>query len=309
VKEEQLILQNNLFVEYKITGTKASGFFLPFLLSLIFLLMKYFKSLLYPAFLLLFLIPFVGKGQQTNKSTSKTSNKASPKPVNKVVSTTLFKMNNNNLVPTKEYVVSDSSFYMEISMLHKDSVNIQVVWKFKSYGEDFLNQIDSSVFGINKVSKFTVSLMKKGVYWPAGEYQATIYLQGKKQKTHRFDVKAESVPAILVFSFSNPQKNPVNEVRAKDSALLFRVYLDKNVVKDSSKVEIKWFFEDTDKEVVFLNNQTFLLDFIQFPELNYVDFIYPNSSEWPKGYVVAEVWLNGVFKKFTRLKILYPDTQ
>lgn len=271
--------------------------------------MKYLNPLFYLTIILTFFMPFMALGQQTNKTTAKPAPKSSPKPVNKVVSTSLFKMKNNNLEPTQEYVVSDSSFYMEIGMLYKDSVNIHVVWKFKSYGENILSLIDSSVFGINKVSKFTVSLMKKGVYWPAGEYQATIYLQGKKQKTHRFDVKAESVPAILVYAFSNPQKTPLKEVQAKDSALIFRVYLDKNVVKDSSKVEIKWFFEDTDKEIVFLNNQTFLLDFIQFPELNYVDFIYPNSSEWPKGYVVAEVWLNGVFKKFTRLKILYPDTQ
>jgi len=201
----------------------------------------------------------------------------------------------------KDYKSGDSSFILELSLYKPDTFHkVSVAWYLDGFEGSQSRRIDTSVFGIKKIkNKFTVSLTRKSFAWPVGFYYAKVYLDGVFQETYFFKVLAEPVLSASFFKIEGDDLTTVDQWTPNDSNVFLRVYLDRYLVKDSSKIEAVWFFELPEDKPLFLDETNYVL----VGDYNYIDFCLRGASDWPLGFIVVEIWVDGQFKKFYRIEV------
>lgn len=195
----------------------------------------------------------------------------------------------------------DSTFILELSLFRPDSFHtVSVAWYIEGFEGSNSKKIDSAVFGIKRIEdKFTVSLTRSSFAWPVGFYYAKVFLDGVFQETYFFKVLSEPVLSANFFTVKGNELTTVNKWTPNDSNVFLRVYLDRQEVKDSSKLEAAWFFELPGDEPLFLDETKYVLA----GDYNYIDFSLKGTSEWPLGFIAVEIWLDGQFKKFFRIEV------
>lgn len=219
----------------------------------------------------------------------------------KIVNGEFYRKTAFGLEQTKDYLSGDSTFLLQLTLSNVDTLNtLTVAWYLDGFEGSQPQRIDSMALGIKNVQrKFAVSYSRNSIAFPVGFYYTNVYLNGKFQERYSFKVLAEPVLSGQFLKSDGDEKVAVTQWNKLDKHAFLRVFFDRYVVQDSSQLEAVFFFEMAGDEPLFLSVSKYTIT----GDFNYVDFPLNFNSEIPQGYIVAEIWVNGEFKKYFRVEV------